>query len=159
MVRLDHFAFPDDPETAFSMSFQHVVYQGPLGENSAWFIKGSRDTWVIILHGRRVGRREALRVLPTTHQSDFPILVITYMNDRGAPPDPSGYYRYGQTEWQDVEGAVQYAKDHGAGSIVLMAYSYGATLVMNFLYESSKTDSVTGVIFDSPLLGSVDISS
>lgn len=152
MGRLDKFAFPDDPEAAFDLAFEKVTFSSPLGEFPAWFIDGSRDTWAIFVHGRSAAREEALRMLPTVTELGFPSLVITYRNDEGVPADPSDFYRYGQTEWVDLEGAATYAFAHGAKGIILVGYSMGGAIVTNFLYESQLSDSVTGVILDAPML-------
>ena len=99
-----------------------------------------------MLHGRRVTPREALRMLPVTTGLGLPSLSITYRNDFWAPKTEDCYYRYGQTEWQDLEGAVRYALEHGADNVVLVGYSMGGGIVINFLYESSLAGEVRGVI-------------
>lgn len=152
IVALDHFAFPGDPRTAFNMPFEEITFQSPLGDFPAWFISGRSDTWVIIVHGRRANRREALRILPTIAKLGLPSLTITYRNDQGVPEDPDCFYRYGQTEWEDLEGAARYAVEHGAEHLILVGYSYGGAIVMNFLYQSSFAEMVQGAILDSPLL-------
>ena len=156
LVRFDQFAFPGDPESAFGLPFEHVQYSSQLshrpGQFPAWFVDGSRNTWAILLHGRRVSPRETLRMLPVMAKMDLPSLSITYRNDFWAPKTEDCYYRYGQTEWQDLEGAVSYALKHGADDVVLVGYSYGGAIVMNFLYQSSLAGEVRGVILDAPML-------
>ncbi len=156
LVRLDHFAFPGDPETAFGLRFEHVQYSSQLSDRSgwfpAWFVDGPSDRWVILLHGRRVSPREALRMLPIMAELGLPSLSITYRNDFWAPKSEDCFYRYGQTEWRDLEGAVSYAMEHGADNVVLVGYSYGGAIVTNFLYQSSLAGEVRGVILDAPML-------
>ena len=156
LVRLDHFAFPGDPEAAFGLPLEHVQYSSHLsdrpGRFPAWFVDGSSSTWVILLHGRRVSQRETLRMLPVVASLGLPSLSITYRNDFWAPKTEDCYYRYGQTEWHDLEGAVSYALEHGADDVVLVGYSYGGAIVMNFLYQSSLAGEVRGVILDAPML-------
>ena len=152
MARLDHFAFPGDPREAFAFDFQDVLVQTPLGKFPAWRIDGSSDTWVIAVHGRRVGRREALRLLPTTAKLGLPTLVITYRNDFWAPKTEDCFYRYGQTEWEDLQGAVRYAIEHGAEHLILVGYSYGGAIVTSYLYEAPEVAMVRGVVLDSPML-------
>ena len=151
-VRLDSFAFPANPLDALGMAFQEVKFNSPLGEMPAWFIEGSRNTWVIFVHGKGANRREALRMLPAVNRLGFPSLIITYRNDVEAPSSEDGFYRYGLTEWEDLESAVYYAVNHGAEKLVLVGYSMGGAIVASFLYQSSAAARVAAVILDSPML-------
>ncbi len=151
-VRLDSFAFPGDPLQAFGIGFEEVTFASHLGEFPAWFVDGPGDTWVIFVHGKGAGRREALRMLPTVAGMGLPSLIITYRNDLEAPRGPDGYYRYGQTEWHDLEAAADFAFRQGAHKLILVGYSMGGAIVMSFLYESPLAERVAGVILDAPML-------
>jgi hypothetical protein len=151
-VRLDSFAFPGDPRQAFGIGFEEVTFASQLGEFPAWFVDGPGDTWVIFVHGKGAGRREALRMLPTVAEMGLPSLIITYRNDLEAPRGPDGYYRYGQTEWHDLEAAADFASRQGADKLILVGYSMGGAIVMSFLYESPSAERVAGVILDAPML-------
>ncbi len=151
-VRLDSFSFPDDPQIAFGLPFEEVSFSSPLGDFPAWFIDGPSDTWAVFVHGKGASRREALRMLPTVAELGLPSLIITYRNDVDLPADPDGFYRYGQTEWEDLDGAVRYALAHGAEDIVLVGYSMGGAIVSSFLYESPLAQRVRGVILDAPMI-------
>ena len=151
-VHVEGTAFPGDPQVAFGFTFENVTFSSPLGDFDAWFIDGSSNTWVIFVHGRGAKRNEALRILPTIVESGLPSLIITYRNDEGAPADPDGYYRYGQTEWEDLEGAVVYSIAHGAEDLILVGYSMGGSIVTNFLYQSSLAKRVRGLILDAPMI-------
>ena len=151
-VRLEGRAFPDDPEIAFGIPFEEVSYSSPMAVFPAWFIDGSSATWVIFVHGRGSDRQESLRMLPTVVELGFPSLIIAYRNGREAPTSPEGFYRYGQTEWEDLEAAASYALEHGAQKIILVGYSMGGGVVMSFLYRSQLAGMVTGVILDSPMI-------
>ena len=156
MVRLDHFAFPGDTQTAFGITYEEISFQSSEdsieGDFPAWYIAGPNSTWVIILHGRRVGRQEGLRILPTVTEAGLPSLTISYRNDREAPKALDRFYRYGQTEWMDLEGAARYALSHGAEQLILVGYSYGGAIIMNFLYQSPEVEKVRGIILDAPML-------
>ena len=152
LARLDSFAFPGDPQQAFGVPFTNISFSSPLGDFPAWFIEGSGDTWAIFVHGKGADRREALRMLPSVAASGLPSLVITYRNDEGAPHSDDGLYRYGETEWEDLEGAARYAVDHGATKLLLIGYSMGGGIVASFLYQSALADRVVGVILDAPML-------
>ncbi len=152
MVTLDHYAFPADPQTTFQIPFDDVSFSSPLGDFPAWRTNGASNTWAILVHGRRADQREGLRILPVLVESGHPTLSITYRNDKGAPADPDCFYRYGQTEWEDLEGAVKYAAESGAEYVILVAFSYGGSIVMSFLGQSPEAHRVRGIILDSPLL-------
>lgn len=152
MVRLDSFAFLDNPRIAHDLHYEEAFFSSPVGEFPAWYIPGNSKTWVIFVHGRNSHPRESLRPIPTIVDVGHPALVIHYRNDEDLPSDPSGFQRYGLTEWEDVEGAVRYAKDNGAEKVVLFGYSMGGGVVASFLYESELVSDVSGVILDSPML-------
>ncbi|MBI4198396.1 MAG: alpha/beta fold hydrolase [Chloroflexi bacterium] len=152
MARLEGYAFPGEPMTTFGIPFREVQYTLSLGEFTAWYVEGKGSTWVIFVHGRNAELREGLRILPTLVDMGYPTLLITYRNDEGAPPNPDGLLRYGQTEWQDLEGAVRYALQHGAQDVVLVGISMGGAIVANFLYQSDQAASVRGVILDAPMV-------
>ncbi|MEA3510739.1 MAG: alpha/beta hydrolase, partial [Actinomycetota bacterium] len=143
-------AWPSDPRRAFGYDYTTMQYLSELGPMEAWFVPGSTDRWAIFVHGKGVDQREGLRMLPSLHDADMPSMLITYRNDIGQPEDPSGLYRYGQTEWRDLEDAIEYARGQGAESFILIGMSTGAAIVTSFLYESDLASLVDGVIFDSP---------
>jgi pimeloyl-ACP methyl ester carboxylesterase len=155
-VGLYIFSRPDDPEEAFGLPAQTVSYSSPLGQFPAWFIEGSRNTWFILVHGKMdAPPREALRsspALPTVAGFGLPTLIISYRNDVGAPASADGFHRYGQAEWEDLEGAVRYAIEHGGEQLILMGYSMGGAMILNFLYQSQLADKVVGIILDAPML-------
>jgi pimeloyl-ACP methyl ester carboxylesterase len=149
-VGLDSFAFPSDPQVAFGIRYDEVSYASDLGPTPAWFVKGTRPTWVLFVHGYNAPRREALRLLAPVVAQGFPALVIAYRNDPGAPRSADGLRHWGQAEWRDVEGATAYALAHGASEVVLVGYSMGGGVVTSFLYESRLAGKVRGVILDAP---------
>lgn len=156
MVRLDAFAFPDDPQEAFGLPVQKVVFSSPLGELHGWFIAAHGNTWVIFVHGKRDHPpRKPLRaypILPVVAKLGHPSLIITYRNDVGAPASPDGYHWHGLTEWKDLEGAARYALEQGAQKLILVGYSMGGAVVMNFLYRSPLARNVQCAILDAPML-------
>jgi fermentation-respiration switch protein FrsA (DUF1100 family) len=149
-VDMEGWAFQNDPSDV-GLAFDEVTYQSDLGEMGSWVIPaGDGSIWAIHAHGWRAERREALRSLPTFHQSGITSMVIDYRNDVGAPNDPSGLYRFGRSEWADVEAAVHYATEQGAETVTLVGYSTGAAIQMAFLENSEMAGAVGMVVFDSP---------
>jgi hypothetical protein len=151
-ARLDKYAFPGDPLRGRGLAFEDVEYESALGPMPAWYVRGTSDTWAIFIHGISGDRAEALRGLGPVAETGAHAMVIGYRNDTGLPGDPSGKYQYGLTEWEDVEGAVHYAADSGAKSIVLVGYSMGGSIAMSFMRNSLERDRVAGLVLDSPML-------
>lgn len=150
-VDVQGFAFPSDPQTAFGLDYEVVQYDTPLGEMDAWLVPGDgATTWAVVVHGKGVDEREALRMLPTMHEQGITSLVIRYRGDEGQPMDPSGNYRYGVAEWEDVHGAVLHAVNSGAEEVVLVGYSTGAAVASSFLFQSDLADVIDAVVFDAP---------
>ena len=118
----------------------------------AWFLPGPGRTWAILVHGKGATRTEPLRALRGVHAAGLPALVISYRNDPGAPADPSGYYRYGASEWPDLDNAVLYAQQHGAQRVVLVGFSMGGGIVASFLEHSPRRNLVTALVLDAPML-------
>jgi len=106
----------------------------------------------VFVHGRDADRRESLRILPSLQAADINVLVIDYRNDPGCPPDPAGQHRYGLSEWEEVEAAVKYVIGSGAKRVVIVGYSMGAALALQFLRQSPHASQVAGLILDSPML-------
>ena len=151
-VRLDPFIWPGDPQTALGIPFSEIEYQLEGGRAGAWYIEGTTDTWAIFVHGKGAPRREALRLLPLAVARGYHAMVIDYRNDPGAPPDPTGVYQYGATEWQDVAAAARYARSNGGQDVVMVGYSMGGANVVSFLLESPLRAQTSAVILDSPVL-------
>lgn len=151
-ARVDRSDFPHDPLAAFGLQYENVDYQSPLGPTPAWLIPGDSSTWAILVHGWRSDRSEALRALPLFTERGMPSLVIDYRNDRGAPPDPSGRYQFGVTEWRDLQAAVEYAVGHGAENVVIAGFSMGGAIAVNFMYQSNQASYVKALVLDSPMM-------
>lgn len=151
-VRLDSYAYPGDPEQAFGIPFETVRYNSDIDSFPAWYIDGSSSTWVVIVHGKGAELAESLRIIPTLHALNFPILVINYRNDPGTTMDPSGYYQFGATEWVDLHAAVLYAEENGSKEHILVGYSMGGAIVTSYLSQSSLRNRTRAAILDSPVL-------
>jgi uncharacterized protein len=144
--------FLGDPEAELGIPLQEVVVQGPLSPLPAWYFPGRSSTFVIGVHGQNGHREDVLRVVDIVHHMGFPALAVTYRNDRGTAPDPSGYLRHGQTEWGDIEAAVRWALACGARRIILVGQSMGGGIVAAFLKQSPLAPKVARVVLDAPML-------
>lgn len=148
VANLDPLVFVGDPGD-FGADFENVTYPGPLGEMDAWFVPGSDDTWVVAVHGLAAQRRDMLRFVQAMGDLDHPMLVITYRNDVGAP-DTGGIGTMGQTEWEDLQAAVEYARSQGASSIVLSGVSMGGAVILSYLVNADDLSGIRGAILEAP---------
>ena len=151
-VRLDGFVFPGDPLQAYGLAFDEVAIEGEAGPLAAWLVPGERSTWAVFVHGKGADKREGLRVLPALAAEGLPVLLVSYRNDQGAPASSDGYYRYGAEEWRDLEAAVQFGLDCGAGDVVLVGHSMGGSIALAFIDRSPLASRVRGLILDSPVI-------
>ena len=126
-----------------------VTFDSPVGDFDAWLIPANGSTWVIHVHGKGATPAEAQHLFAPLRDAGYPQLAITYRNDEGQPSDPSGYYQYGATEWEDIGGAIEYAVSNGAEDVVLSGFSTGASHILSFVYKNNL-DAVSGLIFDAP---------
>ena len=150
LADIDGVAFPGNPDRAFGLSYTDVQFDTPLGAMNAWEILAPSSLWVdtrsrarSVTIGGASGRCRSIA------EEGYPQLVINYRNDPGEPADPSGYYRYGQSEWEDVAGAVAYAVSRGAEGVVLVGYSTGAAHILSYLYRTPDSP-VRLAVLDSP---------
>lgn len=141
-----------DPGSACGLDYMDVLVDGELGELPAWYVPAMRGTWVIAVHGPGADRRQALPVLPVLRQLRLPALVVSLRGDQGAPASPDRLGHFGETEWRDVEAAVRFAKEHGAGRIILYGWSLGGDAVLQTAARSDFRDSLAGLVLDSPVL-------
>ncbi len=150
-VRLDRYAFNEDPAVAAGLAFEEVRIPGELGVNPAWLVPNVRDTWIVLVHGKGLDeRRQALRILPTLANLGFPVLVISYRNDGVAPDADPARYGWGLSEWLDVQAALDFGLQRGAEDYVLYGYGMGGSIISMFLHESDSAGLVRGVVLDSP---------
>jgi pimeloyl-ACP methyl ester carboxylesterase len=140
----------ETPEQA-GLDVTEVQYDSPIGPMSAWVTDGSRSEWIIHVHGTGGGRAEALRAMKFLDAAGYHQMAITYRNDPGQPVDPSGQYRYGVTEREDLAAAVEYARSQGATDIALYGYSAGAAISMAYAIRQ-PIGTIANMVFDSPNL-------
>lgn len=148
-VEIDPYVFADPSEVG--LAYETISYDSPLGSMPAWLVPGPRiDRWAVLCHGWTAEKSELVRMLPALHRSGYTSLVVDYRNDPGDPRDPTGRYRFGLSEWADLEAAVALAVDRGASSVVLGGCSTGGAVLMAFLERSDLAAKVAGVVLDAP---------
>ncbi|MDH6448993.1 MULTISPECIES: alpha/beta hydrolase [unclassified Streptomyces] len=141
-----------DPKSALGLDHTDVDIPGELGTLPAWFVPGTRDTWVIAVHGLGTTREHALNLMEFLHRHRFPVLAPAHRGDTGAPRPADGLNHFGETEWRDLDAAMRHAVDHGARQLVLLGWSTGATMALRAAARSELRDRVKGLVLDSPVL-------
>lgn len=145
-------AFTPDPNpivlTEGDYTLSEVSYRSPVGELDAWYLPAPGVTWVMHIHGLNATPGEPAILFPALQQAGYPQLAIAYRNDEGQPADPSGYFQYGATEWEDILAAVEFARENGAQEIVFAGYGTGASHALSYVFKHNF-DDIGGVIIDS----------
>ncbi|MBB5641421.1 alpha/beta fold hydrolase [Cryobacterium roopkundense] len=125
----------------------------------AWLIPAEEhsDRWVIQVHGRAVTRPEALRAVPVFREAGYNSLLISYRNDTEAPQSGDGRYSLGDTEWFDVDAAIDFAAGRGARQVVLMGWSMGGAIALQAATRSRHRGLLRGVVLESPVIDWADV--
>jgi pimeloyl-ACP methyl ester carboxylesterase len=141
------------------LDFEDVTVSTDRGEAPAWLIPATAPNgrWVIQVHGRGVRRHETLRAAPVFHAAGYTSLLISYRNDGEAPASADGRFGLGDTEWRDVEAAIDYALQHGATGIVLMGWSMGGAISLQAATRAAHDGRLLGVVLESPVIDWADV--
>ena len=137
------------------LSAHDVGISTPLGIAPAWLIDGNGEqamTWAIHIHGLGSPRAGALRGVQVTAEKGYTSLVVTYRNDGEGPRRGTGRSTLGATEVDDVDAAIQYAIDQGAGQVVLFGWSMGAQVALQLGARPRYGRLIAGLVLESPVL-------
>ena len=141
------------------LEFSNVTVPTELGDAPAWLIPAAEPSgrWVIQVHGRGVRRHETLRAVPVFNAAGYSCLLVSYRNDGEAPPSADGRFGLGDTEWRDVEAAIDFAVGHGATQNVLMGWSMGGAIALQAATRARHDGRLTGIVLDSPVIDWADV--
>lgn len=159
-ARFNGYYWSRDPQSDLGLPSEDIVVPAQLGPMPAWVVpseRGTGDRWAILVHGRGARRMEALRALPALTAAGLTCLVPSYRNDGEAPEGPDGRYNLGMSEWRDIEDAVKLAQARGAQEIVLVGWSMGGAIVLQFLDRSDLSAIVSRVVLDGPVVDWGDV--
>ena len=146
-----------DPQQ-LGVEYSEVQIETPVGAAPAWLIPAERQTgrWLIGVHGRGVRRQECLRAVDVARRCGYTSLLVSYRNDGDAPLSDDGRYGLGDTEWPDVDAAIEYAIANGATEIVLMGGSMGGAISLQVATRSPHAHILKGIILESPVVNWAD---
>ena len=148
-VDFDNFAYPNDP-SVLGVDYETVNYASPLGDVEGWLFPGSRDTWIVAVHGNAADRTEYLRLVSSINHLGYPVLVIRYRNDPDSPATDGSLVLMGQEEHADVTSGVDYALANGASDVVVYGTSMGGALTLGYALEERR-DVVRGLVLEAPV--------
>lgn len=140
---------------AVSSDVREVIIDTACGAAPAWLFPGTEDnasTWALHIHGSLSGREGAFRSVDSLKGTGFTSLVPSMRGDGDGPPAPRGAFTLGQTEWLDLDNAVDYAIDHGAQRILLVGWSSGASMALRLAVSSRHNDIIDGLVLISPVI-------
>ncbi|MFE7631890.1 alpha/beta hydrolase family protein [Kocuria sp. NPDC057446] len=153
-----------DPGAA-GLPFEEVEIPIEVGPAPCWVVpaeggptpQGERPRvlpgpWAIMVHGRGAHRMETVRAVPVARELGLTSLLISYRNDREAPPTHDFRYGLGFTEWKDVQTAISYAKSRGATQIVLFGWSMGGAIALQTADLSFYRDDIAALVLTGPVV-------
>jgi uncharacterized protein len=149
--------FAGPPDETLGLTTTTVDIDGELGTMPAWRVVApgmdTTGTWAVLVHGRGAEKDEVNRALTITSELGLPGLAIAVRNDPDAPADPDGFGRFGDVEWRDLEVAIDHLRAvEDAESFVLVGYSQGAGIILNYLRRAEDAGDVDAAALISPLV-------
>ncbi|GAA4285324.1 alpha/beta fold hydrolase [Brevibacterium daeguense] len=152
--------FYPHPET-LGLQYEEITLTSDVGELPAWFFPTSseapRDTWAILVHGRGGSRSEGLKAVPVLEALRMPTLAISYRNDAEVRVGNASRYGLGDTEWLDVDVAIDYALAHGAQRVVVFGWSMGAAITFQAASRGRNRRHIAGLVLDGPVVDWYDV--
>ncbi len=159
-ARFNGYYYGGTPGSNLGLAYEDVAVPTELGPMPAWVVPsehGDGSRWAVLVHGRGARRHETLRAVPAMHAAGLTSLVPSYRNDGDAPVGPDGRYNLGLSEWRDIEDAIKLALARGAHEIVLVGWSMGGAIVLQFLDRSPLASVVSRAVLDGPVVDWGDV--
>lgn len=149
--------FAGSPQETLGLTTSTIDIDGELGTMPAWRVvepgMDTTGTWAVLVHGRGAEKDEVNRALTITSELGLPGLAVAVRNDPDAPADPDGYGRFGDVEWRDLEVAIDHLRmTEDADSFILVGYSQGAGIILNYLRRADGAGDVEAAALISPLV-------
>lgn len=132
--------------------FSEIQVQTSVGPAPAWVVDNGSDVWAIHVHGQGSDRRQPLRGVASATAMGLNSLIVSYRNDGDAPASADRRSHLGESEWRDLEDALQFVSDRGGTKCIVFGWSLGATIAMNTLQRSRLASMIKGIVMVSPAL-------
>lgn len=146
--------YPDARSTG--LPYEEVTLTSDVGDLPAWFFPTTSDepltTWAILVHGRGGSRAEGLKAARVLDDLRIPSLAIAYRNDAEVRVGSTSRYGLGDTEWLDLDVAIDYAIAHGAEKVVLFGWSMGGAIVLQAASRGRNRRHIAGLVLDGPVV-------
>lgn len=146
--------FPDP--LAAGVNCEEIEIRSDAGALPAWLLPSDHpephETWAILIHGRASTRAEGLRAAPVLNTLGVPAIAMSYRNDAEVRVEPTSRYGLGDTEWIDVDAAIDYAVSKGAKNVVLFGWSMGGAIALQAASRGRNRRRVTALVLDGPVV-------
>ncbi|GAA4507979.1 alpha/beta hydrolase family protein [Brevibacterium yomogidense] len=141
--------------------FEDVVLHSDVGDLPAWLLPTSApdplDTWAVLVHGRGSTRAEVLRAGRVLDSIGMPSIAMSYRNDAEVRDGGRARYGLGDTEWFDVDVAIDYARAHGARQVVVFGWSMGGAIAFQAASRGRNRGFIAGLVLDGPVVDWHDV--
>ncbi|WP_309130038.1 alpha/beta fold hydrolase [Brevibacterium sp.] len=146
---------------AADVPFEDIELVSDAGRLPAWFLPTDhpepKDTWAILVHGRASTRAEGLRAAPILNTLGIPAIAMSYRNDAEVRVEQTSRYGLGDTEWIDVDVAIDHALRHGARNVVLFGWSMGGAIALQTASRGRNKAHVVALVLDAPVVDWFDV--
>ncbi|MBT1003976.1 alpha/beta fold hydrolase [Paenarthrobacter sp. DKR-5] len=133
--------------------YTEVIVPAATGSLPAWLFPGEKSSvWALHVHGHASDRTQPLRGIYSAQKQGLTSLVISYRNDGASTKAADSACHLGDTEWEDLAAAMEFAAGCGARKIIVYGWSMGAMIALLALERSKYRDLISGLVLVSPVL-------
>ncbi|MGC3021629.1 alpha/beta hydrolase family protein [Brevibacterium sp. FAM 24630] len=151
--------YPDP--VAAGVNFDDIEIRSDAGRLPAWLLPTDhpepQETWAILIHGRASTRAEGLRAAPVLNTLGVPAIAMSYRNDAEVRVETTSRYGLGDTEWIDVDAAIDCAVARGAKNVVLFGWSMGGAIALQAASRGRNRRYVSSLVLDGPVVDWVNV--
>src|SRR5690606_8263673 len=143
------------------LPYEDIVLTSDVGDLPAWFLPTTAeeplDTWAILVHGRGSTRAEVLRAGRVLDSIGMPSIAMSYRNDAEVRDGNRSRYGLGDTEWFDVDVAIDHARSQGARQVVVFGWSMGGAIAFQAASRGRNRSFIAALVLDGPVVDWHDV--